>query len=1019
MLGTVLTGQTISSLTLIDPTTDQAVGSIQEGDTIYTDTYPTINIRADVSASVGSVRFFLNGNINQTENVAPFAMWGDTNGDYNEHSPGVGSYEIKAIAYSGGNASGNSSPEFIRNIVVANRPSQPIDPPANPGTGAVSLSGELRKWHKVTLSFDGPSYQESDVSPNPFLDYRMEVTFTQGNQSFVVPGYFAADGNSAESSASSGNVWRVHFRPNTTGQWDYTVSFKLGEEAAVNPQSGVGLAPLDGQSGNFTINNTNKSGVDFRTKGQLQYVGKRYLQFAETGEYFLKAGADSPENFLAYTDFDNTPIQGNKGNIHTFGPHLGHWNNGDPTWQGGKGKSIIGAVNYLSNQGLNALSMLLYSRNGDDDRIYPYTTRNTFEHFDCSKLDQWEIVLDHAEHKGLYLHFKLSETENDQDHNGGGLGSDRKLYYREMIARFGHHLALNWNISEEITMSENEIRDALNYFQNNDPYQHLRVFHTYPGQKQSRYTPFLGGNELNGASLQINPNSEGPFYEVIKEWVDQSNDASSPWVVACDEQGPASTGVPADNGPNDLHDFERKNLLWAGFLVGGAGLEVYTGGSDQSLEDYASRENFWELCDIALRFFKDEGIPFWNMTSADQLVSEGFCMAGKTDGDQPVYLLYLPDGLDANSDLALFINSSVQANYTIEWFNPRTGGSLQNGSIIATSDTGQVVLGTPPNQSNQDWVIVVRSNDSTNGDPVLGGGSAPNDGIDPSCVYVMEDGLLVIEMESAKRTDDWVVENTRSGAKGNGYILWTGNQYFNQTGNGEMTYRIYIPESGTYRFNWRVGIFAGNDGTEHNDTWLKINADDFYGQKSNGSTVHPKPSCNQTNDCPNGSTKDGFFKIYGGSLNNWAWAARTSDHDAHDIYARFDASGIYTFTINARSSYHGIDRMVMWKVNDVSQSAAQNINNPASPIDCSGLVNVQALPELDAKVFGRHASLFMELPKALPTHYEVIDLQGRLILQGDFITGYHEVPVPVTKGIYVVRLQNAKGVLTRKVVLGE
>jgi len=39
----------------------------------------------------------------------------------------------------------------------------------------------------------------------------------------------------------------------------------------------------------------------------LNYVDKNHLQFEGTGEYFLKVGNDSPENLLAYDDFDDTP----------------------------------------------------------------------------------------------------------------------------------------------------------------------------------------------------------------------------------------------------------------------------------------------------------------------------------------------------------------------------------------------------------------------------------------------------------------------------------------------------------------------------------------------------------------------------------------------------------------------------------------------------------------------------------------------------------------------------------------
>jgi hypothetical protein len=72
------------------------------------------------------------------------------------------------------------------------------------GKGEIAISGELKQWHKVTLTLDGPFAAETDIRPNPFTDYRMTVTFTHesGTPSYQVPAYFAADGNAAETSAS-------------------------------------------------------------------------------------------------------------------------------------------------------------------------------------------------------------------------------------------------------------------------------------------------------------------------------------------------------------------------------------------------------------------------------------------------------------------------------------------------------------------------------------------------------------------------------------------------------------------------------------------------------------------------------------------------------------------------------------------------------------------------------------------------------------------------------------------------
>jgi hypothetical protein len=77
---------------------------------------------------------------------------------------------------------------------------------------------------------------------------------------------------------------------------------------------------------------------------------------------------------------------------------------------------------------------------------------------------------------GMYLHFKTQETENDQLLDGGSLGLERKLYYRELIARFSHHLALNWNLGEENTNTDTERKQFCDYFEQVDPYGHLVSF---------------------------------------------------------------------------------------------------------------------------------------------------------------------------------------------------------------------------------------------------------------------------------------------------------------------------------------------------------------------------------------------------------------------------------------------------------------------------------------------------------------------------------------------------------------
>jgi Domain of unknown function (DUF5060) len=435
-----------------------------------------------------------------------------------------------------------------------------LDRPFYRPDGAVT--GELRTWHKVTIGFEGPQTGES-AEPNPFTYYRLDMLLSHSDsrKTFKVPGYYAADGKAAHTGATSGQVWFVHFIPHDTGTWTWIASFQQGENVA---QGGAGKSAgyFDGATGSFEVLATNKSGRDLRGKGVLRHVeGKHHLQFAGNGEWFLKVGADSPENFLAYDDFSKTPDNG--GRRKSWNPHKQDFNRGDPTWAGGKGTGIIGAVNYLADQGILAFSFLTMSINGDDKNVFPFVSPSDLLRFDVSKTAQWEIVFEHADHKGMFLHFKTQETENDQLLDGGTLGLERRLYYRELIARFGHHLALNWNLGEETTNTVQQQKLFADYIRTVDPYNHPIVVHTFPNEQQKVYGPLYGYPRIDGASIQTDTSLV--FRNTLSR-VTASANAGHPWVVSNDEQGNAETGVLPDSF-DPQHDEIRRDVLWGNIMV--------------------------------------------------------------------------------------------------------------------------------------------------------------------------------------------------------------------------------------------------------------------------------------------------------------------------------------------------------------------------------------------------------------------------------------------------------------------
>lgn len=554
---------------------------------------------------------------------------------------------------------------------------------------SVQISGDLARWRKVTLTVDGPATAE-DAATNPFRSYRMDVRFTHAaaKKSYTVPGYFAADGNAAETSAAAGNKWRAHFLPDEAGEWQAEVSFRSGGEGG-----GPTVEP-NGARASFRVRNS-------KDRGLLRYVGKHHLQFAGSGEYFLKGGADSPENFLAYADFDQThDADADSGSykkvgpfLHRYEPHVKDWRAGDPSWKAGKGKGIIGALNYLEAKGVNSVYFLTYNLDGGDGRdTWMWTGPDVRDRYDVSKLAQWEIVFEHMTRLGIMLHVVTQETENDRALGGSaGLNEIRRLYYRELVARFAHHPALVWNLGEENNTPDADRKAIAAYIRSIDAYKHPITVHTHNNKAPDFYNGILGDANFEASSIQ------GDMRNYNREAIElrrRSAAAGRPWAIFGDEQAAASTGVLPDAADPE-HDKPRKQALWGNLMGGGSGVEWYFGYEhphmDINLEDFRSRDRMWEQTKHALEFFRRH-LPFANMEPANDRADGPLVLA---KGDE-VVAAYLPEGGEARLRLGA-------GAYRVQWFNPRSGGALVRGNRVEGG--GAVSIGAAP--AGGDWVAVV------------------------------------------------------------------------------------------------------------------------------------------------------------------------------------------------------------------------------------------------------------------------------------------------------------------------
>ncbi len=824
------------------------------------------------------------------------------------------------------------------------------DPLSTPAEG---IYGEQRLWHNITLAFEGPDTSEG-ASPNPFLRFRMDVTFTHSSGATItVPGYYAADGEAAESSSNSGNIWRVHFTPNLIGDWTYSVSFRAGTNAAIgtggNPVTTNGIHE---KTGAFTVADTNKTGRDFRAHGRLRYVNAHHLQHEGSGRWFFKFGADSPENFLAFVDIDNTPnnISGvrNTGSIHTWQPHVPDWNTGDPQWQGTRGRGAIGAINYLAEQGAHSISTLVYSIDGGDDgRTFPWTSPNTKRRFDTSKLDQWETLFQHANNSGLNITIKLAEEENWEDISGDEL----HLFYREMVARFGHHLGLTWVISEEfagfsITDEEREeARFRGDLMADIDPWDNNLVLHTGPGQKNNLYPAITGRAAYSGASLQIsNSGTSRNVFNDTLQWRNDSAAAGQPWVVACDEQGPANEGVL------DQSNGERKNTIWGNFMAGGAGTEFYVnqasgGNLDASLNDYRRISTMWKWARHCVNeFIYDQNIPFWEMANANNLVngSSNFCLAAPGD----TYVVYLADGGTANLNL-----NGQSGTYTVRWFDPRNGGALQTSNITSINGGGSRALGDPPRATGSDWAVLIRLDDGSGPPPAAP--PAPRTGN-----FIEQNGFLVMEAESVDLPAGWVTRTTVppgdpqriGGFTGEGFIEWTGAQFFGlqipeRRAEGVITYQFTINNPGRYTLRWRTKQrLAGQTFDAGNDSFVRF---------ASGTTPTGQEDFSR------------FTKVFIQNMQNWdlkVCAEPRRDQNGNAVFItnafrRDFTAGTHRIQIAARSPGHVIDRLILHRDGvpfnanlfaTAPESPREEGNNGGGDNDGGGNETTEIIPTDDA-----------------------------------------------------------------------
>jgi large repetitive protein len=117
-------GQQVVSYTLINSQTNTDIMTITNGSTLNIAGLNGVNIRANTSpAIVGSVVMNLSGATtnNRTESTAPYAQFGDSNGNYSNGTLNLGNHTLTATPYTSSGGNGTAGTPLTVNFTVVNQ----------------------------------------------------------------------------------------------------------------------------------------------------------------------------------------------------------------------------------------------------------------------------------------------------------------------------------------------------------------------------------------------------------------------------------------------------------------------------------------------------------------------------------------------------------------------------------------------------------------------------------------------------------------------------------------------------------------------------------------------------------------------------------------------------------------------------------------------------------------------------------------------------------------------------------
>ncbi len=197
------TAPLVNSFTLVNASNEQDLMTLTNNAVLNLGTLPStaLNVRANASNAV-SVKLVLSGAQSKTiiENVVPFALYGDANGNYNAWTPVVGSYTLTATPYSATGGKGTAGAPLTINFTVTNQ--APVNTTQRGDLSEATVMGQVEAQQKVF--------------PNPSTTGRFTIQLSKQMQGEVVYKLFSQNGNQV----TSGKLTLL--RPETILHFDFS-----------------------------------------------------------------------------------------------------------------------------------------------------------------------------------------------------------------------------------------------------------------------------------------------------------------------------------------------------------------------------------------------------------------------------------------------------------------------------------------------------------------------------------------------------------------------------------------------------------------------------------------------------------------------------------------------------------------------------------------------------------------------------------------------------------------------------